>query len=126
MPKKNKQPKVKYELLPDYMLEATPEVQEQYEKADKAGKPRPLFYFVRLLDDKYKNWVINLVEIDNVMISDAQAKIGFTLFRVPNEVTDEYLKENIGEIKKYMATVIDQILLDAVEAAKKKLKIKQH
>ncbi len=122
MAKKSKQ--YLYEILPDYMFEATPEVQKRYSEADQKGLPRPNFYFVRLLSPSYRNWVINLEDVPDAMNPNAEMKVGFSIFRVPKDVTDEFIHENKEQIKEHVTRVIQRLLTDAIAQHKAKNKKK--
>ena len=99
-------------MLPDYFFDHTPEVQEirrnAYEKNAIVN-----FFFLRLLDEKFMNWVVNLIDVEDPSQKDGPPKIGFIVFRVPKDVTNEDITNNMEDLKLVVANAVNQLILEA-------------
>jgi|ERR1035437_908461 hypothetical protein len=74
-------------------------------------------FFIKLMEKPFENWMIELHEIkgeDMVFITS----INF----VPKEVDDEQIKSLTPKLKKLLSRVCNDIVIQAVRAAEKKLK----
>lgn len=120
--KNNKQPL--YEVLPDYIFEQAPEIQARIKQAEESGEPKPQFFFVRLLSPQFRNWVINLEDIPNKEDPSQPPRIGYSVYRVPSEVSDEEIFAKQSEIQTHMTKVIQNLVKDAINTHKKNSKKK--